>query len=303
MAIPDFQSIMLPLLRLIEDGKEYTNSELLEKLEKYFSLTEQEKNTLLASGRQKIFVNRVAWAKSHLKQARLLESSTRGVYKITERGKKLLGMGPEKITAKYLMNYPEYKEFRTGKSDVDKHVMELNGEEEKTPQEYIDFGYAKMVQQLSSELMETIGKSSSFFFEKLVMDLVLAMGYGGSQNEAGALTGKSSDEGVDGIVNEDKLGLEVIYLQAKRWDGVVGRPELQKFAGALLGKKARKGIFITTSTFTKEAQEFSKSIDAKIVLIDGKRLTELMIEHNVGVSVLQRYEIKRLDSDYFSEDE
>ena len=303
MAIPDFQSIMLPLLRCLDDGKEHSNDSINECLQQYFKLSADEINQLLPSGRQRIFGNRVAWAKTHLKQAGLIESTGRGLYRISQRGSEVLAENPTGITIKYLMRFPGFKNFREGK------IKEVNGgssenhNEGKTPQEYIDIGYGKIVQKLSSELVEIIKKSSSYFFEKLVVDLVLAMGYGGSRDDAGTLTGRSADEGIDGVINEDRLGLDVIYIQAKKWNNPISRPELQKFAGALLGKKARKGIFITTSTFTKEARSFARSIEAKIVLIDGCKLAEFMIQYNVGVSVEQVYEIKKVDMDYFLEEQ
>lgn len=201
------------------------------------------------------------------------------------------------------MKFPGFRNFREGKVKTGQSDAGENCNEGKTPQEYIDIGYEKILHRLSDELIETIRKSSPYFFEKLVIDLVLAMGYGGSRQDAGALTGKSADEGIDGVINEDRLGLDVIYIQAKKWTAPVGRPEIQKFAGALLGKKARKGIFITTSSFTKEAVEFARSLEAKIILVDGSILTELMIEYGVGVSVVQQYEIKKIDFDYFMEEQ
>lgn len=174
--------------------------------------------------------------------------------------------------------------------------------EDRTPQEHIEYGYLQLKQGLAEDVLAQVRQSSPFFFEKIVVDLLLAMGYGGSRAEAGQVTQKTGDGGIDGIINEDKLGLDVIYIQAKRWENPIGRPEVQKFAGALMGRKAKKGIFMTTSAFTKEAQEFVQSIDSRIILIDGERLAKLMIDHNVGVAVGQSYEIKRIDSDYFIEE-
>lgn len=300
MAIPDFQSTMIPLLNHLKDGKEHSNQDIYETLEKQFKLTDEERRRLLPSGKQRVFINRVAWAKSHLKQARLLESPQRGVYKITPRGLKSLEEVKDRMTIKYLMKYNEFQEFKAKRTKDD--TPHDNEDDNMTPQEIIELGYKKITTDLSISLIEIIKSCSSRFFEKLVIDLILAMGYGGSREDAGSLTGKGPDDGIDGIINEDKLGLDVIYIQAKRWDGNISRPEIQKFAGALLGKKARKGIFITTSSFTKDSIEYVKSIDAKIILIDGLKLSELMIAYNVGVSSTQVYEIKKVDSDYFLEE-
>jgi restriction system protein len=303
MAIPDFQSIMLPLLKCLADDGAKTNEEIVTCLIRHFQLTDEEVNALLESGKQRVFGNRIAWAKSYLKQAGLVESPERGIYRITKKGVELLADNLERINIKLLLRYPEFREFRgkrdkNGTSDAQTHAEEI-----KTPQEYIELGYKRMMYDVSKEIMENIQKRSAYFFEKLVVDLLLAMGYGGSRSDAGSLSNKGADEGIDGVINEDRLGLDVIYVQAKKWQNSIGRPEIQKFAGALMGKKAKKGVFITTSCFTKEARDFAKSIESKIVLIDGEKLAALMIECNVGVSVSQRYEIKKIDLDYFSEEQ
>ncbi|MHC1712526.1 MAG: restriction endonuclease [Solidesulfovibrio sp.] len=308
MAIPDFQSTMLPLLKYLSDGNEHSNQEIYEALENQFDMTDEEKKELLPSGKQRIFVNRVAWAKSYLKQAGFVESLQRGYYKITDLGKSVvLDEKLQRIDTNYLMKFQTFVAFRQGRnnneqntSQVDRHTDGCSSE--KTPEEYIEFGFNSIEQKLRQELKTSIRGLSSRFFEKLVIDLLLSMGYGGSRQEAGKLTNKGSDEGIDGIINEDKLGLDVIYVQAKRWENNISRPEIQKFAGALQGKRAKKGIYITTSTFTKEAQEFVRSIESKIVLIDGERLAELMIEYNVGVAVVQAFQVKKVDTDYFFEE-
>jgi restriction system protein len=300
MAIPDFQSAMTPLLTLLSDGRDHSNQEIYDALEDRFELTDEERRRLLPSGRQRVFVNRVAWAKSHLKQARLLDSPRRGVYRITARGLDVLNAAKGRISVRDLMQFEEFQEFRGKK--IKYETARENECETLTPREQIEIGYKNLVTDLSISLMDVVKSCSSSFFEKIVIDLLLAIGYGGSREDAGFQAGKGADEGIDGIINEDKLGLDVIYLQAKRWGSSVGRPEIQKFAGALLGKKARKGIFITTSTFTKEACDYAASIDTRIILIDGVILTKLMIEHNVGVSTVQAYEIKKVDSDYFLEE-
>lgn len=303
MAIPDFQTIMLPLLEHYSDGQPRSNQDTLKAMVDHFSLSDEEQDELLPSGRQSVFTNRIAWAKSHLKQAGLIESPKRGMYKLTPRGQEVLAELPERITIGYLRQFPQFRHFRgEDRESASKPSQPSPDKEEKTPQELIEYGYLQINNELAEEVLKQVRMSSPFFFEKIVVDLLLAMGYGGSRAEAGQVTRKTGDGGIDGIINEDKLGLDVIYVQAKRWENPISRPEVQKFAGALMGRKAKKGIFITTSVFTREAQEFVASIDSRVVLVDGERLARLMIEHNVGVLVGQTYEIKRMDSDYFIEE-
>jgi restriction system protein len=256
MTIPDFQSVMKPLLEYISNGKEYTLRQAISDLAVKFNLSEEEQKELLPSGTQRIFDNRVGWARTYLGKAGLLENVRRGYFSITKKGKEALLENIDKITLNYLNNFDEFVEFR------DSH---------KNKQ------------------------------EKLVVDLIISMGYGGSRKEAGKAIGKSGDEGIDGIINEDNLGLDSIYIQAKRWENPVGRPEIQKFVGALQGKRARKGIFISTSKFSKESYDYVKNIDNKVVLIDGEQLAQYMIDYNVGVSKVSSYEVKRIDTDYFEE--
>lgn len=303
MAIPDYQTIMLPLLRFAGDGKVHSKHEAVEYLADRFELTEYERKVLLPSGKQGLFDNRVAWAKAYIKQARLIDSPKRGLFVITERGKQVLAENREKIDVKYLERFPEFIEFRQRSKEKEKkearpEVMGL----EPNPEEALETAYQELQQNLASELLENIKKCPSDFFERLVVDVLIRMGYGGSRKEAGQAIGSTGDEGIDGIIKEDKLGLDIIYIQAKRWENIVGRPEIQKFAGALQGQRARKGIFITTSNFTKDALDYVNNIESKIILIDGQRLAELMIEHNVGVSSVASYEIKKVDTDYFIED-
>ncbi len=303
MAIPDFQSIMLPLLEYLGDNTERSNQDIHEAMEQRFALSEEEKRELIPSGRQLLFVNRVAWAKSYLKQAVLLHSPKRGVYATTPRGLELLAEQPERITVKLLTNYPEFRAFREGSAPKNGPAApEKESNDEITPLEQIESGYRNIVEELAESLLESVRHCSPRFFERLVMDVLLAMGYGGGREAGGMLTAKGADGGIDGVIAEDRLGLESIYVQAKRWEGTVGRPEIQKFCGALHGERARKGIFITTSDFSKEARAYAAAIDSKIVLVDGRRLAALMVEYNVGVSVETRYDIKRMDSDYFLEE-
>jgi restriction system protein len=304
MPIPDFQTLMRPLLEHLSDGADHSNQETASVLADQFHLSEDERTQLLPSGKQSLFTNRVAWAKSHLKQAGLVESPRWGVYCITTRGTALLCEVDGPITMKVLSQFPEYQEFRAKKAVAElDSAKEPTSADEMTPEEHIEYGYRQIRQKLSIEILDRIKKCPPDFFERLVVDLIVAMGYGGSRADAGRAVGRGGDGGIDGIVKEDRLGLDVIYIQAKRWEGTMGRPEIQKFAGALQGQRARKGIFITTSSFTKEAHEFASFIDTKVILIDGPELAELLIDHGVGVTKGDVYEIKRIDLDYFSVDE
>jgi restriction system protein len=304
MPIPDFQTIMLPLLRFLSDGREHTNQEAVDALADEFGLTEDELAELLPSGTQPVFVNRFGWAKSHMKMAGLVEAPHRAHIRITDRGTALLQTDPDTVSMKTLMAFPEYVEFRNRKrsdrktTDVDISAADAD---DLTPEEQLESAYGKIRDQLSSELLDKVKAAPPQFFERLVVELLVAMGYGGSRRDAGRTVGRSGDGGIDGVIKEDRLGLDAIYLQAKRWEGTVGRPEIQKFAGALQGQRAKKGVFITTSTFTREAEEYVNTIDTNIVLIDGERLTDHMIDHGIGVSSVTTYDIKRLDSDYFEE--
>jgi restriction system protein len=301
MAIPDYQSIMLPLLRFAADGGEHSLREAIDGLSGRFGLTEVEKKELLPSGQQPTFDNRVAWARTYMTKAALLESPRRGYFHITRRGREVLAQNPAHLNVKFLEQYPEFIEFRTKRNEPkeESHVGERENLE--TPGELLESAYQKLREDLSAELLKTVKDCSPAFFERLVIDVLVSMGYGGSRKEAGKAVGQSGDEGIDGIINEDRLGLDVIYIQAKRWQASVGRPEIQKFAGALQGHRANKGIFITTSNFTRDAEEYVSKINSKIVLIDGDQLSHLMIDHNVGVTPVTSYETKKIDSDYFIE--
>jgi len=301
MAIPDFQTIMLPLLKMASDGREHSVREAREALASEFELTDEEKKTLLPSGRQAVFDNRVAWAKTYLQQAALLHAPRRGCFRISDRGRSILESHPTRIGIKDLENYPEFLEFRTSRRDHEE-ASPAAEETGQTPEEMLELAYQKLREDMISDLLGRVKQCSSKFFEGLVVELLLKMGYGGSRKEAGEAVGMSGDEGIDGIINEDRLGLDTIYLQAKRWDGTVGRPEIQKFVGALHGKRARKGVFITTGTFSADAIDYVAKIDPKVVLIDGRQLTALMIDFNVGVSTATAYELKKIDSDYFVEE-
>ncbi len=296
--IPDYQTCMLPLLKYAADNNEHKFSDAVEYLSDEFVLTKEEREELLPSKTQDVISNRIGWARTYMKKAGLLEDTRRGYFKITERGQSVLSENLDKISTKYLGQFDEFKAFR--EKHIEKEIEpDITLSVDATPEEMLENGFAKLSENLVDDLLSKISECSPSFFEHLVVDLLVHMGYGGSFSEAAQVVGKSGDEGIDGIIKEDKLGLDTIYVQAKRWKGVVGRPEIQKFAGALLGQKASKGVFITTSSFTKEAEEYASSVDRKVVLIDGAKLAMLMIEHNVGISTVRIFEIKRIDSDYF----
>jgi restriction system protein len=303
VTIPDYQTVMLPLLTLAADEKEHRFRDAIEELADHFNLTEDERKELLPSGTQATFNNRVGWARTYMKKAGLLESPERGYFKITDKGMQALSTKPTTINVKFLEQYPEFLEFKT-KSNTKSTTAETDTTlptEDRTPQEVIEDAYVTIRSGLASDLLEQIMESSPTFFERLVVDLLVRMGYGGTRQEAGKAVGGSGDEGIDGIINEDRLGLEVVYIQAKRWKSTVGRPEIQKFVGALHGKNARKGIFITTSDFTNGAIQYAEGLSDKVVLIDGDTLANLMIDNGVGVALEEAYEIKRIDFDYFNE--
>lgn len=302
MAIPDYQTTMLPLLRFAGDNQEHRFRDAVQTLADEFDLTEEERKELLPSGQQAIFNNRVGWARLYLVKAGLLEATRRGYFKITEQGHKALAQKPERIDKNFLMQIPDFVKAWESIKGKRKPEKAESVPFETTPEESLESAYQELHDGLASELLQTVKQCPPDFFERLVVDVLIKMGYGGSRKEAGQAVGKTSDGGIDGIIKEDKLGLDIIYIQAKRWEGTVGRPEIQKFAGALQGQRARKGIFITTSNFSKDALNYVENIQTKIILIDGQRLAELMIAYNVGASTTAIYEVKKIDSDYFIED-
>lgn len=304
MAIPDFQSCMLPFLRFLKDGQERQLKEAVKVLSAEFKLTSDELSELLPSGSQPVFINRVGWAKSYLKKAGLIEYPRRSFCRITPRGKEVLASPPERITMKFLEQFPEYQDSRRRRMDDGSDATPAQAEESTTatPRETLETAYQQLRAELSAEIAQALQSSDPAQFERIVVELLVRMGYGGNLIDAGRAIGRSGDEGIDGVIKEDHLGLDNIYIQAKKWEGTVGRPEIQKFAGALQGQRARKGVFITTSEFSREARDYVQRIEAKIVLIDGKTLCELMIDFNVGVSTTERFELKRIDLDFFSED-
>jgi restriction system protein len=302
MAIPDFQSIMLPLLAFAGDQKEHSLRQTIEALAEQFRLSHQERTELLPSGRQATFHNRVGWARTYLTKAGLLEATRRGHFRITSRGLEVLGQNPAAINIASLRQFPEFLAFqRTAREEA----VEPSGEPPsttQTPEEQMDAAYQEIREALARDLLQAIKGQSPAFFERIVLDLLVKMGYGGTRKDAGQALGRSGDAGIDGIIKEDRLGLDVVYIQAKRWEGTVGRPDIQRFAGALAGQRARRGIFITTSDFSQAARDYVSHIDTKIVLIDGATLAELMIDHDVGVTTVASYDLKRIDADYFTEE-
>ncbi len=300
MAIPDFQSLMLPLLEAVGDGGEHQTKSLVETLAKRYQLTQEERVQLLPSGKSPTFDNRVGWAKTYLKKAGLLEQPKRSFINISKRGLEVLAKAPSVINMKYLEQFPEYILFKENEQEKQpSNPQNITDVYEDTPEELLEKSHQKLVNSLADELLDNIKACSPSFFERLVVELLLAMGYGGTRADAGRAIGQSGDGGIDGIIDEDKLGLDSIYIQAKRWEGTVGSPEIQKFVGALQGNRAHKGVFITTSDFSKQAQEYVRNINNKVVLINGFTLARLMIENDVGVSTGTTYKVKKIDSDYF----
>ncbi|MFA5939753.1 MAG: restriction endonuclease [Sinimarinibacterium sp.] len=305
MPIPDYQTLMLPVLRLSSDGQEHKFAQAVEDLAEEFQLTAEERNELLPSGAQAVFNNRVGWARSYLKQAGLLDTPRRGYFTISQRGRDLLAKNMDRIDISVLKQYAEFVEFENRTKEKKGEGQSLPSQSRnatsETPEDALAAAYNELRESLEADVLDAVMGASPSFFERLVVDLLVKMGYGGNRQDAGRALGKSGDGGIDGIIKEDQLGLDVIYIQAKRWEGSVGRPEIQKFAGALQGQRAKKGVFITTSTFSREAEQYASVIDSRIILIDGERLGKLMVDHGVGVSTAGVYEVKKLDSDYFEE--
>lgn len=327
MAIPDFQSIMRPLLDLLGDGQEHRSSNYYDTLAQQFALTPEERQRRLASGRQEVFNNRVGWSVTYLAKAGLVERTGRGTVRITAVGREVLQTDPPRIDIVFLFRFPAFEEFRgrpastTATDPVSASTARMapvtvavrlgdettalpppNIVEEQTPGELLEASYGLLRQALAEELLDRINDGTPRFFEQLVVDLLVAMGYGGSRLDAGQAVGQSGDDGVDGIIKEDRLGLDFVYIQAKRWDQSIGRPLVQAFAGSLEGQRARKGVFITTSTFTRDAKDYVTRIEKRIVLIDGAELAQLLIDYGVGVIAVATYHVKRIDADYFDDD-
>ena len=301
MAIPDFQAVMLPVLESIADGQDHMMRDVTRRVADRFGLSGDERHLLLPSGQQTIISNRVAWAKTHMKMAGLLENQVRGYIRISLAGKDVLARKPGQIDMKFLRQFPTYLEF-TRKSQPTDQPIDAQDAQPKTPKELIDAAYKTLRSALAEELLGRVKAASPQFFEETVVKLLVAMGYGGSLADAGQRIGRVSDGGVDGIIKEDRLGLDVVCIQAKRWEGTVGRPVVQGFVGSMDYYRARKGVLLTTSSFTAEAQEYVSRIEAKkVVLIDGEMLADLMIDYDIGVAVAEKYQIKKVDYDFFNE--
>lgn len=305
MAIPSIQTVQLPLLKLLSDQKEHALREVIEKLESQFGLSEDDKKQTTPVGLRRTIYTRVSWAVSQLRHAGLLENTRLGVFKITSRGLTVLEQNPAKIDNNLLKQFPEFLEYigaakDEGEGAATKESIETSME--KAPVEILEESYQKMRRDLADRLLDEVKSCTPAFFEKLVVKLLVKMGYGGSEKDAGQAIGGSGDGGVDGVIKEDPLGLDVIYIQAKRYDGNVNPRLIREFAGALQGHRAKKGIFITTGKYSKEAEKFPSSIENKIILIDGNRLAELMIDYNIGVAPEKSYETKRIDQEFFGED-
>lgn len=304
MSIPDYETLMLPVLEALRDGQEHFLRDVASHVAERFGLTDDERQRLLPSGQQTIIANRVSWARTYLKKSGLVVSTGRGRVQITDAGKHALAEKPAKIDSHFLEQYPSYIEFKqtrrtqSGEDQADG----LAAPSDQTPEEAIELAYTDLRATLADDLLERVRACSPQFFERLVVELLVAMGYGGSLTDAGKAVGRTGDGGIDGIIKEDKLGLDVVCIQAKRWQNSVGRPEVQAFAGSMEGHRAKKGVMLTTAKFSKDAHDYVSRIERKIVLIDGRQLAELMIDHGIGTTISRTYEIRRVDSDYFADD-
>jgi len=304
MSIPDYQTLMLPLLEAVSDGHRHQISNLYTLLSDRFGLTEEDRNARLPSGRETYIKNRVSWARTYLKKAGLVSSPAKGIVQITTVGQELLARKPDRVNNVLLREYPSFVKFRPRESDrMQEETAQDDGITQVTPLESFESSYKSLRDELASELLDTIKQSNPYFFERLVIDLMLAMGYGGSRHDAGEATQMGGDGGIDGVIREDPLGLNTIFLQAKRYTSeIVGVRSLRDFAGALQGMRSKKGVFITTSAYSSDAEKYVDRIDSTIILIDGQKLSQLMIDHNIGVSLKDSFEIKQIDTDYFSDD-
>ena len=303
MAVPEFQVFILPVLQLAADRREHTVGETAEHVADQLGLTHEDRQELLASGNSRV-KNRVSWAFIYLERAKLLERIARGRYHITERGIGVLRENPERIDMDFLRRFPEFVEFQTIKNTASNDSAEVADDDDttETPEERLETAYQRLRKALASDLLDRVKRCSPQFFETLVVDLLVGMGYGGSKADAARAVGRTGDGGIDGIIKEDRLGLDVVLIQAKRWEDPVGAPVVRDFAGSLEGQRARKGVLITTSRFTPDALDYVTRIEKRIVLIDGEQLAQYMINHGVGVVETARYTLKKIDSDYFGDE-
>jgi restriction system protein len=300
MPIPDYQTCMLPVMRTLADGKVWRLRDITTNVSTLFGLGEAERGERLESGQQTVISNRVAWAKTYLEKAGLVECPSRGMVQITDRGRSVLARGVERIDNTLLNEFPTFAEFRKGITEHEPVIDQVTTM--ATPEESLESAHRTLLEALADGLLEKVKVCSPAFFERLVVDLLLAMGYGGSMADAGQAIGQPGDGGIDGTIKEDKLGLSFVYIQAKRWKTTVGRPEVQAFAGSMEGVRGQKGVLLTTAKFSAEATEYVKQIGKSIVLVDGPRLAKLMIEHDVAVSTVRSFAIKKMDYDYFAEE-
>lgn len=304
MPIPTYEEFMLPLLRFVGDGKEHHIRDVANAIAEELEISQIERDKMIPSGTKTVYYDRAQWAKTYLKKAGLIESVGRGTFRITNRGIDVLNSNPARIDSSYLLQFAEFVEFKNTRRDnvaISQSSNQFNDATEKTPEEVIDSVLDEIQKSLIEELLDYILSSSPAFFEKLVVDLLQAMGYGGAFGTGKAI-GRTDDGGIDGYIEEDKLGLDTIYIQAKRWQqsSSVGRPEVQAFVGSLMGAGASKGVFITTSRFSQKAYDYVQTLKTvKLILIDGEKLAKLMIEHNVGVGIERSFSLKRVDRDYF----
>jgi restriction system protein len=312
LAVPDYQSLMRPLLAFGADGQEKNISAANQALADEFHLTPDDKELLVPSGKQTLVANRVHWARTYLDKAGALKRTRRSHFIVTDRGRELLKQHPERIDTRVLRQFPEFVAFQTARPDSDEtngsSQPERQGAQElssATPEDLIQTAEATISARLRAQLIERIQELSPAFFERLVVDLIVSMGYGGTRSSVIQRLGKSGDEGIDGVVNEDPLGLDVVYVQAKRYapDNTIGRERIQQFAGALVGQGASKGVFVTTSSFSRGAVEYAQRVPQRIILVDGAELTRLMMQYGVGVRTERTVELKRIDLDYFEEAE
>jgi restriction system protein len=308
MAIPDYQSLMLPVLKVAAMGETRVPA-AADQIADALGLTEEEREEMLPSGKQRLLHNRVHWAKFYMSKAGLIESPKRGVFTASLAGKDLLASNPARIDVEVLKRIPAFSEFYNQTSPGTEtaepsEAIELSAASEATPEEQIDAASAVLAKALKAELLSRVLEQTPSFFERLIVELLVAMGYGGTHEDAARQLGKSGDGGVDGIIDEDRLGLDRIYVQAKRYavGSVIGRPELQGFVGSLVGLGAMKGVFVTTSSFSKQALAWVAGLQQRVILIDGDRLTELMTEYGVGVRVSRTVQVKRLDEDFFADE-
>jgi restriction system protein len=306
MAIPDYQSLLRPLLAYAQDGSEKYIRAAFDVLASEFQLTPEERNQLLPSGKQVIFENRVHWARTYLDKAGAIKRTRRSHFQITDRGQKLLAENPTRLSTATLRQFAEFQEFQSVKGtdsvEDEAPVPILSAGSIATPEEAIQEAETLIADSLKAELIGRIGEMSPAFFEQLVVDLIVAMGYGGSRSNVAKRIGQSGDEGIDGIVNEDPLGLDVVYIQAKRYapGNTIGRERIQQFIGALVGQGANRGVFFTTSSFTKHAIEYAQKVPQRVILIDGNELAKLMLQYGIGVRTERTVEIRRLDDTYFN---